>query len=133
MNKISLATHEEIQKHPMNDSPAKISFRFSKTKRFKETNPECPIAFYTYESQLSKKKSSIGSAKKSDFTKDLAKAPGSSDYNPNNYHEFTKTKGVTFGSSRQKSNDRSYLIPQIHFHPGPGAVAYNLFSISLRK
>jgi hypothetical protein len=64
MNKVSLATHEEIQKHCMNDSPAKISFRFPKTKRFEDNNPECPVAFYAWNSQLSKKKAIIGTSKK---------------------------------------------------------------------
>lgn len=46
MNKISLVSHEEVQRHPNNNSPAKISFRFSKTKRFLDNNPECPVAYY---------------------------------------------------------------------------------------
>lgn len=119
-----MSSHEEIQKHPTNNSPAKISFRFSQTKRFKDNNPECPVAFYTYSTQLSKRKSSIGSGQKSDFTKDQAKTPGSTQYNPDSYYEFTKTKGLSFGQSREKSNDKSYLIPQIHIHPGVGAVNF---------
>ncbi len=86
MSKISLAGHEEVQKHPSNSSPSKVSFRFSKSKRFKDNNPECPIAFYAYTSQLSDRKASIGYGRKSDFTADLAKAPSSSQYDPNSYH-----------------------------------------------
>jgi hypothetical protein len=39
MSKISLIPHEDVQKHPANSSPSKVSFRFSKTKRFKDNNP----------------------------------------------------------------------------------------------
>jgi hypothetical protein len=111
-----------VQKHLANNSPSKVSFRFSKSRRFKDNNPECPIAFYSYRSQLSNRKTSIGYGHKSDFTTDLSKAPACSLYDPNNYHEFTKSKGLTFGLNREQSPDQSYLIPQIHKHPGVGAV-----------
>lgn len=133
MNKISLVSHEEVQRHPTNNSPAKISFRFSKTKRFIDNNPECPVAYYANESQLSKKRASIGSGKKYDFTIDWAKTPSSSEYNPDNYHEFTKPKGVSFGVSREDSKDRSYLVPQIHFHPGSGKVKLKGFSMIWKR
>ena len=38
-------------------------------------------------------------------------------------------KGKTFGSSRDKSPDTSYLVPQIHKFPGPGQVSYIIFSV----
>jgi hypothetical protein len=69
MSKISIVPHETVQKHLANNSPAKVSFRFSKSKRFNDNNPECPVAFYTYASQLSKRRSSIGHSKKIDFLK----------------------------------------------------------------
>ena len=68
MSKISMVKHDEVQKHLANNSPSKISFRFSKTKRFKDNNPECPIAFYSYTGQLSNRKTNLGLGKKSDFT-----------------------------------------------------------------
>ena len=129
MSKISTVPHSEVQKHLANNSPAKVSFRFSQAKRFKDNNPECPIAFYSYASQLSNRKASIGYGKKDDFTRDLAKAPPSSLYNANSYHEFVKNRGLTFGSSRDKSPDNSYLIPQIHKHPGVGTVFLKLFLV----
>ena len=86
MSKVSIVGHEDVQKHLANNSPSKVSFRFSKTKRFKDNNPECPIAFYSYASQLSHRKTNLGLGKKSDFTQDLAKAPSSALYNPDNYH-----------------------------------------------
>ena len=133
MNKISIVGHEGVQKHLTNNSPSKVSFRFSKTKRFKDNNRECPAAFYSYTSQLSNRKASLGSGKKSDFTLDLAKAPPSSLYNPNTYHEHIKGKGLTFGLSRERSPDQAYTIPQIHKHPGVGAVPFCLFSMSSRN
>lgn len=127
MSKISLVPHEDVQKHLANNSPSKVSFRFSKTKRFKDNNPECPIAFYSYASQLSNRKTAIGYGKKSDFTSELPKTPAGSVYDPDSYHVFTKTRGLSFGLSREQSPDQSYLIPQIHKHPGVGTVKFPLF------
>lgn len=133
MSKISLVPHEDVQKHLANNSPAKVSFRFSKSKRFKDNNPECPIAFYSYASQLSRRKSAIGTEKKFDFDTILPATPASTQYNTNSYYEFTKFKGLSFGLSREQSPDRSYLIPQIHKHPGPDAVKIMLLSMTTRS
>lgn len=133
MSKVSIVGHDEVQKHLANNSPSKVSFRFSKTKRFKDNNPECPIAFYSYGSQLSNRKTNLGLGKKSDFTQDLAKAPSSALYNPDNFHEATKIRGKTFGLSRDVSPDQSYLVPQIHKHPGVGAVPFSLFSMNSKS
>ena len=133
MSKISKVGHDEIRKHQANNSPAKVSFRFSSTKRFKDNNPECPVAFYSYGSQLSNRKTMLGYGKKSDYTTDLAKAPSSALYNPGSYNEFVKNKGLSFGLSREQSPDQSYLVPQIHKHPGVGAVFLLLFSINSKN
>ncbi len=97
---MSLTTHQEIQNHCMNNSPAKISFRFPQSKRFEDTNPQCPVAFYTYNSQLSKKKAIIGTAKKIEYNTKIAENPSSTDYDPANYYHYTKHRGKSFGSSR---------------------------------
>lgn len=133
MSKISMVGHDTVQKHLANNSPSKVSFRFSKTKRFKDNNPECPIAYYSYGSQLSNRKTNFGVGKKSDFTIDLAKAPSCAGYDPNNFYEACKARGQTFGLSRDRSPDQSYLVPQIHKHPGVGAVILFLFSMSFRS
>lgn len=86
MSKISLVPHEDVQKHLANNSPSKHSFRFSKSKRFKDNNPECPIAFYAYPSALSRRHSSIGAEKKFDIAKILPVTPAGSNYNPTAYH-----------------------------------------------
>lgn len=39
-------------------------------------------------------------------------------------------KGKSFGTSRDRSPDRSYFIPQLHHVPGPGQVKY-AFIISI--
>jgi len=97
---MSLIPPETVQKHLANNSPSKVSFRFSKSKRFKDNNPECPIVFYSYGSELSKRKPVIGSEKRLDLSHIDPNTPGSGLYNPNNYHEYTKLKGLTFGLSR---------------------------------
>jgi hypothetical protein len=122
MSKISLIPHENVQKHLANNSPSKLSFRFSKSKRFKDNNPECPIAFYSYRSELSRRKSSIGHGKKIDFFNEVS-TPASNVYNPNGYYNFVKSRGLSFAVSREQSPDQSYLVPQIHKHPGVGAVS----------
>ena len=132
MSKISMVPHQDVQKHLANNSPAKVSFRFSKSKRFKDNNPECPVAFYSYNSQLSTRKNSIGNGKKVDFLPESA-TPGSSLYNPNNYYEFVKQKGLSFAVSQDQTPNHSYLIPQIHKHPGVGAVLFELFSMNSRS
>ena len=133
MSKISLVTHEEVQNHIANNSPSKVSFRFSKAKRFKDNNPECPIAFYTFKSELSKRHSSIGSSKKVDFLIDFQHSPPSNQYNPDTYFHHVKSKGLTFGLSRESSPDRSYLIPQIHKNPSPSQVILTLSSTKLKN
>ena len=100
MSKLSKISHEQIQKHQANNSPSKLSFRFSKSKRFSDSNPECPIAFYSCQSQLSSRKAPIGSAKKIDSLNQMTLAPKSTLYNPDNFYEFTKKRGLSFGLSR---------------------------------
>ena len=43
-----------------------------------------------------------------------------------------KHKGLSFGLSREVSPDQSYLIPQIHKHPGVGAVNFYLYSMKIK-
>lgn len=70
---------------------------------------------------------SIGFGKKSDFTNPKSESPPPTHYLFKSI--FTeKKKGKTFGCAREKSPDRSYLIPQIQANPGPGQVILTLFS-----
>lgn len=136
MSNISLVGPQQIQKHQNNNSPSKVSFRFSKSKRFKDNNPECPIAFYSYKSQLSERTASIGNSKKIDLNNDLSHTPPSNLYDPNTYYDFAKSKGLSFAISRDQSPDQSYLIPQIHKFPGPANVIYpqvSMITIKLQE
>lgn len=87
-------------------------------------------------SQLSRRKASFGYGKKSDFTKDLTASPRATLYSHKSvFDQDTSIKrGKTFGLSRERSPDRSYLIPQIHKHPGPGNVQIsNIFSMKIKS
>lgn len=79
----------------------------------------CKNAFYVYDSQLSPRNTSIGHAKRSDFTQPLNCSPGSTKYSIKSIFDESKDRGKSFGVSRDKSPDRSYLIPQLHKNPGP--------------
>ena len=131
MSKISTVNHDIIRKHPANNSPAKIAYQFSKTKRFLDMNPEylifyfrCPEAHYNHVSQLSKRKTNFGYGNKTDFTKALTVSPRSSLYEKRSFIEENKKKnrGHLFNVGREKLKDRSYLIPQLEKVPGPGQV-----------
>lgn len=57
----------------------------------------CKIAFYTNDSQLSKRKAAFGYGNKSDFTKDLTASPASTKYIHKSLFEENKSKGKSFG------------------------------------
>lgn len=80
----------------------------------------CKNAFYSYDSQLSNRKTSLGYGHKSDFTKTLTCSPASTKYGHKSLFEESKNRGKSFGLSRDQSPDRSYLIPQLNKVPGPG-------------
>lgn len=127
----SLTPTDVIRKHQTNNSTSKEIHMFAKTKRFISPNPEyfwisfrCPNAFYTFDSQLSDRKASLGYGKKSDFTKDLTSSPPVTKYNLSTFVEMTANHGKSFGTAREKLPDRSYLIPQLHKNPGPGKVPF---------
>lgn len=89
----------------------------------------CPNAFYTFDSQLSQRKTSFGYGKKSDFTQPTNVSPPSTKYNSKSFVDESKKSGKTFGISRELSPDRSYLIPQLHKNPGPGNVFFCLILV----
>jgi hypothetical protein len=71
----SITPTEAIRNHPVNNSTSKEIHMFSKEKRFISPNPECPNAFYSFDSQLSNRKAAFGYGNKSDFTKTLTASP----------------------------------------------------------
>jgi hypothetical protein len=75
MNNHSIVTYTSGSPHPTLGSETKYSHLFPKTQRFLSKNPEypphprrCPEAFYTFDSQLSHRMTTMGFGKKSDFT-----------------------------------------------------------------
>ena len=40
MRTFSTISHDAVRNHPSNNSPSKVAFKFSQSKRFKEPNPE---------------------------------------------------------------------------------------------
>ena len=93
----------------------------------------CKVAFYSNDSQLSNRKASLGYGTKHDFTKDLTASPGATKYNIRSIFDENKTRGKSFGLSRELSPDRSYLVPQLNKVPGPGQVKYMLLSTRIKS
>lgn len=94
----------------------------------------CPKVFYAFDSQLSNRKTSFGYGSKYDFTTPLNVSPPSTKYNSKSFTDDSKKKGKTFGTSREISPDKSYLIPQIHKHPGPANVYLRvIFSMAMKS
>lgn len=58
---MSIVNHKD----PTISSNTKYSCPFSKTPRFQSNNSNCPQAFYSYNSQLSNRKTSLGYGKRS--------------------------------------------------------------------
>jgi hypothetical protein len=71
----SITPSDVVRKHPTNNSTSKEIHMFSKSRRFVAPNPECPNAFYSFDSQLSNRKASFGYGNKSDFTRTLTVSP----------------------------------------------------------
>lgn len=83
----------------------------------------CPKAFYAKnQTSLSNIRHKVPLSKRPDFTKDLTCSPPSTKYLHRSVFEKNTNKGKSFGSSREGSPDRSYLIPQLQKIPGPGNV-----------
>lgn len=106
---------------------------FSKSKRFVSPNPECPNAFYTYDSQLSNRKASFGYGNKSDFTRTLTVSPPVTKYEIKTFLDESKEKGKSFGLTREKLPDNSYLVPQLQKVPGPGLVSILICSMKTKR
>lgn len=94
----------------------------------------CPNAFYSFDSQLSHRKTSFGYGNKYDFTQTTTVSPPSTKYKSKSFVDDSKKNGKTFGISRDLSPDRSYLIPQLHKNPGPGKVFISfIYSMTTKR
>lgn len=130
---LSITPSDFIRKHPANNSTSKEIHAFSKSKRFPAPNPECPTAFYAYDSQLSNRKASFGYGTKSDFTRTLTVSPPATKYELKSFVDESKSKGKSFGLDREKLPNNSYLIPQMRKVPGPGLVQDLIYSMKTRS
>ena len=73
-------------------------------------------------------------SKRSDFTKTLTCSPPSTKYMHKSFFQKDPRKGKSFGTSRDRSPDRSYFIPQLQQIPGPGQVKNNtIFSTMIKS
>jgi hypothetical protein len=130
---LSITPSDFIRKHPANNSTSKEIHVFPKSKRFPAPNPECPTAFYAYDSQLSNRKAGFGYGTKSDFTRTLTASPAATKYELKTFVDEAKTKGKSFGLDREKLPNNSYLIPQMQKVPGPGVVLNSIYSMTTRS
>lgn len=129
----TITPSDVIRKHPTNNSTSKEIHMFSKSKRFVAPNPECPNAFYSFDSQLSTRKASFGYGKKSDFTRTLTVSPPATKYEIKSFLDESREKGKSFGTTREKLPDNSYLVPQLQKVPGPGFVLMKICSMITRN
>lgn len=129
----TITPSDVIRKHPTNNSTSKEIHMFSKSKRFVAPNPECPNAFYSFDSQLSNRKASFGYGKKSDFTRTLTVSPPATKYEIKSFLDESREKGKSFGTTREKLPDNSYLVPQLQKVPGPGFVLMMICSMITRN
>lgn len=129
----TITSSDVIRKHPTNNSTSKEIHMFSRSKRFVSPNPECPNAFYSFDSQLSNRKAAFGYGNKSDFTRTLTVSPPATKYEIKTFLDESKEKGKSFGTTREKLPDNSYLVPQLHKVPGPGFVLIKICSMIMRN
>lgn len=129
----TITPSDVIRKHPTNNSTSKEIHMFSKSKRFVSPNPECPNAFYSFDSQLSNRKASFGYGNKSDFTRTLTVSPPATKYEIKSFLDESREKGKSFGTTREKLPDNSYLVPQLQKVPGPGLVPMKIYSMIMRS
>ena len=82
----------------------------------------CKHAFYTCDSQLSDRKTSLGYGRKYQLSDSMPIGPPATAYKHQSLFEEnqSKGKGKSFGLSRDSIPDKSYLIPQLQKIPGPG-------------
>ena len=77
---------------------------------------------YNVSHELGKRGISLGSGKKSDFTKDLAGSPSPSAYAQPSFIDLNKLKkkGYTLGSNRESSPDKGIITVDNLKNPGVG-------------
>lgn len=118
----------QICQHPVNYSPTKQLYSFSKAQRFgsSKLNFNCKAEFYTINEKIfrTQRTCSLGKGDRYDFSKTNRNAPPPNSYFPKNQCiEAEKSKGFSFGLSRD-SCPQLGIVPFLKSDaqkPGPGA------------
>ena len=102
-------SREQVVKNSLNDSTSKTCWSFAKDSRFKTQPNVCPFVAYNINlSTTSKRKTSFGYGKRTNFVLDNKFTPGPLTY------EVSKTKtndrrGFSFGANREEALSASYI------------------------
>lgn len=118
-----ISSAEEINKHPLNNSPSKQQFSFAKTHRFKSQSVSiCKEDYYHIPPAVSHRATNFGIGDRPDFTQLKSESPAPWVYN---LGSTLKNTGVSFGTARELCK------PVMEAHrtsdpcvPGPGTYNY---------
>ncbi|CAG9334914.1 unnamed protein product [Blepharisma stoltei] len=125
-----VSTSDEICKHPLNNSPTKQQFSFSKALRFKSYQSSlCKEDFYKIPSALDHRSTNFGIGERSDFTKSQSQSPAPWVYQ---IPSSLKKSGISFGTSRElcKRVFETHLTPDPSV-PGPGTYKFKQKSLGV--
>ncbi|CAD8188050.1 unnamed protein product [Paramecium pentaurelia] len=121
---ITVSTCQQICQSPLNLSPSKNLWTFSKSERFgKLANPTfCQQAFYNLPTMIEKRSAGIGKGNKIDFTKVVVPSPSPQQYDLGSdvQNNLKKNKGYKFGVSRDKMASTGILGTLNLKTPAPG-------------
>lgn len=121
---------KKIHDSPLNLSPSKQLYSFSRSKRFNEKSSKslCDRAFYDISNKVYQghQGTGIGCGSKYDFTKHSKNVPAPNEYKPQNLtisESVGKKHGYTFGVSREmfKQSEMVFHLKNAAATPGPDA------------
>ncbi|KAL4511959.1 hypothetical protein ABPG72_012804 [Tetrahymena utriculariae] len=127
----SVTTPVQILNSPVNNSPSKFQFSFSKSPRF--LSPKKPTdSFYDLPSQKSNRRAGFGVGSRPDFTKSQVCSPPSKYDLPSQFDKQRSTsRGKSFGTARDKMSEFGIVKKGPLSNPGPGS--YQHGSINLNE
>ncbi|KAM3146121.1 hypothetical protein pb186bvf_001778 [Paramecium bursaria] len=101
------------------------TYTFAREQRFKPHQTYCQNAYYEIDrdASLSRQGHRIGKSKRSDFTKPKSEAPAPSKYQfPDEFSQImSKSRGKSFGESRERTKEFGYLTVNLFRNPGVGS------------
>lgn len=121
---------KKIHDSPLNLSPSKQLYSFSRSKRFNDKTSQslCGQAFYDVSNKIYQghQGTGIGCGNKYDFTKHSKNVPAPNEYKPQNLtisESVGKKHGYTFGVSREmfKQSEMVFHLKNAATIPGPDA------------